>query len=147
MNEDKPLSSLPMELVGNASLAILCAVGAAFFGEYTDTKIASRAGLALCYMSAILAAYKIVLAPRYKARLSKVIDTGEKSAHELELKKLDVYSEEQSKKIESEYNKDLEPIYQEIQYFYSFDARAKANLILSLVFIGLGSVLQIYGAT
>ncbi|UDM06386.1 hypothetical protein LG409_13490 [Halomonas sp. NyZ770] len=147
MNDDKPLVSLRMELVGNAVIAILCAVGAALIGEQTDTKIAARAGLALCYVSALLATYKIILAPRYRGRLNRVLDAIEMTEKERDLRRFDIYSEEQKKEVESSFSQKLEKEYQEFQYFYSFDERARANLIVSLILIAIGSVLQIYGAT
>ena len=147
VNDGKPLVSLRMELVGNAVIAILCAIGAALIGEQTDTKIAARAGLALCYVSALLAAYKIILAPRYRSRLNRILDISEKTEKERDLRKFDIYSEEQKKEVESISDHKLEKVYQELQYFYSFNERARANLIVSLILIGIGSVLQIYGAT
>jgi len=144
---EKPIPSLPMILIGNTTIAILSAIGAACIGDNDPLKMASRAGLALCYVAALLAVYSVILKPRYNRRFNEIAELDQKNKNDRELKKYDEYTEQVQEKNNDVYEKRNEPIETELDRIIEFNKHSVAHIYLSIFLIGVGTMLQIYGAT
>ncbi len=147
MPRNRELPSLKWQLTGNITISFIACFAMIFFGEYDLAKIFTRMGVILCFLATIFAAYRLIFKNTLKEKESELFHLDELATISREAASHNSYTEETYSKIQAEYDRDQNAIYNELSNVINIGEREKAHLKLSIVLLAIGTVFQIVGAT
>ncbi|KAA8600031.1 hypothetical protein [Vibrio cyclitrophicus] len=147
MSQMDILPSLKKQLMYNCVIAFFGAYAVTLIGSDDIYKQASRAGVALCYTATILAIYRVLFTDKLRDEARRIIASIRNIENESDHLKHNIYTQEEADKVEQDKGAKQSEQLTRLADVSDIGSREKAHILLSIALAGIGSVLQLFGAT